>query len=86
MMSDEADEATLRRLRRLPVLEPDPARAERVRARCRDMLNRRQQRAERSTRPDRFTAVVLQPALVGSLGLSYLLAVLYDVIRLQGRH
>ena len=85
-MSDDADDATLRRLRRLRVLEPDRARAERVRARCHDMIARRQKRAEPTTGSDGFTAVVLQPALVGGLCISYLLAVVYDVIRLHAPH
>ena len=85
-MTDEPVEATLGRLLRLRVLEPDPARADRIRTRCRDIVARRQPRTERGTRPDRFTGAVLQPALVAGLCLCYLLAVVYDVIRLHGHH
>jgi hypothetical protein len=83
MTTDNADEATRLWFSKLRVLEPDPARAERVRARCRDTLAGRQQRAEDSTSPDGVTAVVLQPALVGGLCLIYLLGVVYDIIRLH---
>jgi hypothetical protein len=83
MMTDDADAATAMWLSQLRVLEPDAARAERVRARCRDTMVRRQQHAESSARPDRLTAVVLQPALIGGLCLTYLLGVVYEVIRLH---
>ena len=83
MMSDDAEGASRLWLSRLRVLEPDSARSERVRARCRNMIVKRQQHAESSARPDGFTAIVLQPALVGGLCLSYLLGVIYDVIRLH---
>ena len=82
-MTDDADEATALWLSQLRVLEPDSARAERVRARCRAVIVTRQQHAEDSIRPDRVTAVVLQPALVGGLCLTYLLGVVYEVIRLH---
>lgn len=85
MMADDADDVTARLLSRLRVLEPDSARAERVRARCRDIIAKRQQRAASPVRSDSLTAVVLQPALIGGLCLSYLLGVAYDVIRLY-RH
>jgi hypothetical protein len=84
MMTDGVDEPTRLWLSHLQVLEPDPVRAGRVRARCRDMIVKRQQHAESSARPDGFTAVVLQPALVAGLCLGYLLGVIYDVIRLHG--
>ncbi|MEQ1909726.1 MAG: hypothetical protein ABMA15_12940 [Vicinamibacterales bacterium] len=83
MMTDDDDEAMPLWLSHLRELEPDQARAERVGARCREMIVRRQRHAESSARPDRLTAVVLQPWLVSGLCLCYLLGVVYDVIRLR---
>jgi hypothetical protein len=82
MMTDELDDVTLRRLGRLQVLEPDPVRGERVRARSRALMARRHERVERVTRPDPFTSLMLQPAVVIVLCISYLFAVAYDVLRL----
>ena len=83
MMTDHSDDAAAMWLSQLRVLEGDSARAERVRARCRDMMVKRQALAERSAPPDRLMGVVLQPVLVGGLGVIYLLGVVYDVIRLH---
>jgi len=83
MIAEDDDEETPLRLSHLRALEPDSVRAERVRARCREALVKRQQRAESSARPDSLTAVVLQPILVSGLCLGYLLGVVYDVIRLH---
>jgi hypothetical protein len=82
-MSDEANDPLLRSLRALPVLEPDPARAARVRARGRDIFARRRRQA---TQPAGSSSIVvlLERALVGGLCLIYLSAVLHDVLRLRG--
>ena len=81
-MNDGADDLLLRDLPHLPVLTPDVARADRVRARCHDALAARQSEAARSPRP-RFTAVALEPALMGAFSLLYLAAVVLDVLRLR---
>jgi type VI protein secretion system component VasF len=84
MTMHESDQELLRRLGCLRVLEPDAARLERVRARCHATLLRHQQQAERVTRRDRFSARVLEPALVGGLSASYLLAIVLVLLRLHG--
>jgi hypothetical protein len=84
MTMHEADEELLRRLARLPVVEPDAARVERVRARCHVALLQCRQEADRQTRRDGFAARVLAPALVGGLSASYLLAMLFVLLRLHG--
>lgn len=79
-MIGEADGPVLR----LPRLEPDRARVERVRARCRAALARRQQVAN-SPRPGNFTSRVIEPALVGGLCVIYLTAVVLDALGLLAR-
>jgi hypothetical protein len=85
-MTDEDGDPMLRTLRRLPVLEPDTSRAERVRTRCRSTIARRHEQAESPGRPRAFTAYALVPALVGGLCLMYLSAVVHDLLRLRGIH
>jgi hypothetical protein len=84
MTMHEADEELLRRVACLRVVEPDAARLERVRARGHAALLRRRQQAERARRRDGFSARVLEPALVGGLSASYLLAILFVLLRLHG--
>ena len=84
MTMHEADEKLLRSLGCLRVVEPDAARLQRVRARCHATLLRRRQQAERSRRRARFSARVLEPALVGGLSASYLLAMLFVLLRFHG--
>jgi hypothetical protein len=78
-------------LRRLPTAGPDPARSERVRARCHAAIARRYQpgldeAADRSRRSrDRrgFGRRVLEPAAVAGFSLVYLSAIILDVLRLR---
>ena len=80
MTTPEADDPILRSLRRLQTLESDPVRAERVRMRCRATLSR-PRHAERA--PAGLTALVLESALVGLLGLSFLVGIIFDVLHLH---
>ena len=84
MTMHEADEELLRRLGCLRVLEPDAARLERLRARCHATLLQRRHRAERRRTRAGFAARVLEPALVGGLSASYLLAILVVLLKLHG--
>ena len=79
-----SDEANISMLRNVPMLEPDAARADRVRARCRAAMAQRQQQAARSIRRAELTARVLEQVLVGGLCLIYLSAIVGDVLRLRG--
>jgi len=69
-------------LAKLPSAEPDPARAERIRTRCRARLARQATHASvvrrRATR--RSTAQIWQPLIVG-LGITYLTAVIVQALR-----
>jgi hypothetical protein len=82
----EADDRLMRHLRRLPVLEPAPARIAHVRASCHVALTRPQQAAAHSNGFARVTAFALESALVGGLCLIYLTAVIQDVLRLRDVH
>jgi hypothetical protein len=78
-----ASDPVLSRLHGLRVLEPDAARAGRVRERCRTLMTRGQPQGG-VVRSRGFAVLVLEPALVGGLCLSYLFAVVHDVLRLYG--
>jgi hypothetical protein len=77
-------EASVSELGCLRMLEPDPERARRVQARCREALARQAPRVA----PGRATgwSARLDLALLGGLCLSYLLAILFDVLAVYGRH
>lgn len=79
-MTMHEDEELLRRLACLRLLEPEAARVERVRARCHAALLQRRQQAERPKWRDGFAARVLEPALVGGISASYLLAILFVLL------
>jgi hypothetical protein len=83
MTVDEEDDVMLRRLRRLPAIEPDAARAVRVRARCHATLERRRQRAEARSSSGGVLRLVIEPALVTGFCVSYLFALILDVIGLR---
>jgi hypothetical protein len=85
-MNAGVDDLTPRNLLHLPVLAPDRVRTERVRARCHAALAARRSEAARPLGRARFTAAVLEPALMGVLGLMYLAAVVHDVLRLRGMY
>jgi hypothetical protein len=83
MTLHEAGDELLSRLGSLRVVEPDAARMERVRARGHATFVQRRQRAERPKRCEGFSARVLEPAFVGGLSASYLLAILFVLLRLR---
>ncbi len=80
-MTDHDCDPVLRSLERLPLLKPDEARAERVRARCRSGISRHRQRLEHAERG--ANGAVLEVTLVG-LCVMYLSAVVHDALRLHG--
>jgi hypothetical protein len=83
-MTAKCDDATLRTLRHVPVLQPDAARTERLRTRCHGVLARRHQQAERSKqRGTSYRTLTLDAALLGALSVVYLLGLVYDVLRLH---
>ena len=84
-MTPDANDPTLRSLRRLTVLEPEPARSERVRLRCRAAISERQRQAERPTASQRFRAVALESGLTYGLSVSYFFAMIDDVLRVYMR-
>jgi hypothetical protein len=83
-MTDGADDLMRRSVLQLPVLTPDRARAERVRACCHAALMARQSEGARSPHHAGLAALVLESALVGALSILYLAAVIHDVLRLRG--
>ena len=72
MTIDESSDPILRGVSRLPVLAPNEARAQRLRARCRARLS------QPASAPRRQYG----PALLAGMGLLYLSAVVRDVLRL----
>ena len=84
MRMHDVDEDLLRRLSALPVAQPDAARRERVRARCHVTLQQRRERVDRARTRVSFSARALEPALVAGLSASYLLAILFVLLRLHG--
>ena len=83
-MTSEANDSTLRTLQRLTVLEPETARSERVRQRCRAALAERQLPAARSS-SRRSAAVVLESGLTYGLSVGYLFAMIGDLLRIYMR-
>ena len=84
MMPDTVTDALDRSLRRLPLIAPDPARADLLRARCRAELTGRHRRAQRAARRWDAAGQVLGPALVGGLCAIYLVAVIGNALRIHG--
>ena len=82
-MTREANDPPLDALRHLTVLEPEPARSERVRYRCRAALTERL-RGERPTPARRFAASVLESGMYG-LSVGYLFAMIQDLLRVYMR-
>ena len=74
-------EPLMRMLAELPAAEPDPARAERLRMRCRTQLERQAPRASRTSAPRITTGLVWQP-LIALLGAAYLTEVIVLALRL----
>ena len=67
----------------LITLTPNPARAERVRARCRAQLERRQRREARTTRTTGFASRVLAPAVVGAFCVFYTAMLVAMTVQLE---
>ncbi len=78
------DEELLRSLRDLHVAEPDAVRLERLRARCHASLLARRHQADLQRSRRAFAARVLEPVFVGGLSVSYLLAILFVLLRMHG--
>jgi len=67
----------------LPLLSPDPARADRLRARCHDRLARHRRAEAESARPQHAG---LERAIVGGLCVIYMSAVMLIAVQvLSGR-
>jgi hypothetical protein len=66
------DAASVDRLSRLPILTPDPRRAERTRLRCRAVLTRRVRRTRTPARRDVLRSRIAAAA-AGTLGVVYAL-------------
>jgi hypothetical protein len=84
-MTWEDNDVALQRLGRLTVLEPNPARGERVRSRCHAALARRQRQRERAISSRRLTARLLESGLMCALSVGYLFAMIHDVLRVYIR-
>jgi hypothetical protein len=82
MTQNEQDDLVMAQFARLAVLEPNAARAERHRVRCRRALTRRQLSALRTKRAMAVTARVMEAVLVVTFSAAYLTAVIHDVVRL----
>ena len=78
-------EPLIRWLAELPAAEPDPARSERIRVRCRARLARQAPRASASPAavPRGGMMQVWQPLIV-VLGLAYLTEVILQALRVYG--
>jgi hypothetical protein len=83
-MTSDGNDPILYALRRLTVLEPEPARSARVRQRCRAALVDR--RLQRQCPPSRRSAAaVLESGLTYGLSIGYLLAMIGDLLRIYVR-
>jgi len=74
----------LTRLADLPSAEPDPARAERIRARCRARLARQAPRAPAPRRAPGGAAIPLWQPLIVVLGVGYMAEVILEALRVYG--
>lgn len=84
MTMHEADEELRRAFASLRVHQPDAARQARVRARCHAALTARHAQAKRRRRRHDFIVRVAEAALLGGLSASYLLAIVFVLLRLHG--
>ncbi len=83
MISIDAHDRMLQDLALLRQLAPDPARAERVRARSRAQL-RRNRPSDLSATIGAFALRILAPAVVGCLGILYMAELVAAALRLNG--
>jgi hypothetical protein len=74
----EASDPVLQRLARLPFVEPDQARSDRLRSRCHAVLERRARRSREAEigRPAGFAGRAVELALVAGFCLAYLAVVI----------
>ena len=84
MMPDDHD-PTWHRLQRLTVIEPDPARSDRVRRRCRVAMAERPPHERHAIARPRYIGRILEPGLTYGLSVVYLSAIIYDVMRVYLR-
>ena len=84
MMPDDRD-PTWHRLQCLTVIEPDPARSDRVRRRCRVAMAARPQHVQSAIAPPGYLGRILEPGLTYGLSVVYLSAIIYDVMRVYLR-
>jgi hypothetical protein len=85
MTMDESHEAEIfADLRRLSMAAADVAVRESIRARCLAAILHRRSRADRRAIRRQRIARVLEPALVASLSLGYLLAIFFVVLGCYG--
>jgi hypothetical protein len=73
-----------RLLSELPLAEPDPARAERTRTRCRALLARQASRASASRGPCSGWTVQVWQLLIAVLGAAYLTEVIVQALSVYG--
>jgi hypothetical protein len=83
MISIDAHDRMLQDVALLQQLAPDPARAERVRARCRAQL-RRNRPSDLSTTIGAFALRILAPVVVGCLCILYMAELVAAALRLNG--
>lgn len=84
MTTPDAHDARLGELARVTPLAPDPARAERVRLRCRAQIARRARRAARTDTIVESVEGVLVPVLLGLFSALYAAVLLGTTLRLEG--
>ena len=83
-MTYEENDLTMRRLRRLSVLEPNAGQSERVRIRCRAAIAERELRGEPAMASRRFNAL-FESGLTYGLLIGYLTGMIHDLLRLYMR-
>ena len=83
MNCQDTPNSLVQTLSRLPLLEPDRARAERVRARCHARLTRGRRRSERVAHITAFAVRILVPMVFGSVGVLYTAALVGTALRLH---
>ena len=84
MTTPDAHDAGLGELAGVTPLVPDPARAERVRCRCRAQIARRARRTARTETIVESVEDVLVPVLLGLFSALYAAVLLGTTLRLEG--
>jgi hypothetical protein len=83
MTSRDSQDTSAESLKALMRLAPDPDRAERVRVRCRQQLERGRRRASRAAAIAGFAWQVLAPAFVGGFCVVYVVMLVATTLRLH---